>query len=125
MRLKPRLPLERIKLRKKHRPYKSRAVPDYVAKFWSQVDTSGACWLWRGSIDEFGYGRFYVVKNEWSTHRFAWRITRGEIATGLVVMHACDNPPCVNPAHLSLGTQADNLRDMDAKGRRGTRKAAA
>ncbi len=113
----------RFNPRKQHRPYKARAIPDYVAKFWLSVNTSSTCWEWSGSKDEFGYGRFYVVKDEWPTHRFSWRITKGEIQPGLVVMHKCDNPSCVNPEHLQLGTQADNIKDMDAKGRRGTRAA--
>jgi len=91
-------------------------------RFWSKVDQSASvteCWPWMGARHRAGYGAFGVRHQRADyAHRVAWRLTYGEIPAGLQVLHLCDNPPCVNPAHLILGTQLANIRDMDAKGRR-------
>lgn len=86
-------------------------------RFMSYVDKTRNCWLWKRSTDTNGYGQFYIVKKKHVAHRFAWKMIRGSIPRGLFVLHRCDNPPCVNPKHLFLGTQADNIHDMMAKGR--------
>lgn len=76
------------------------------------------CWKWTGSRVGSWHGQWRngAGLNE-LTHRAAWRLMKGEIPEGLFVLHRCDNPVCVNPAHLFLGTQSDNLKDMWAKGR--------
>ena len=76
------------------------------------------CLLWTGAAKPSGYGNINVDGRTESTHRAAYMAFNGEIPHGMVVCHHCDTPACVNPDHLFIGTQKDNLSDMDAKGRR-------
>lgn len=101
------------------------AQPSISKRFWSHVDKTDGCWLWTGADKgALGHGRFYVKGKRTKVHRFSWELANGPIPPGLFVLHRCDNGACVRPDHLFLGTQADNIRDMDSKGRRGRRRAA-
>lgn len=100
-------------------------APDVMvlARFWSKVDVGrpGICWPWQEkSRNEHGYGIFRPSKDSGAVkaHRYAWSLANGPINPGVVIRHSCDNPPCCNPAHLSAGSQADNVRDMHERGRR-------
>jgi hypothetical protein len=88
--------------------------------FWQKVDRSGQCWIWTGYRLPGGYGRLTWRGTHAYAHRISWVITRGPIPGDLSVLHRCDNPPCVRPDHLFLGTQADNMADRDQKGRHRT-----
>jgi hypothetical protein len=91
-------------------------------RFLAKFLVDDGCWEWtEGSFParggQLGYGAFNVGNRPVQAHRFAYEMFKGEIPDDLVVMHSCDNPPCVNPAHLVLGTQSDNCRDRDDKKR--------
>ena len=75
------------------------------------------CWIWKAWINEHGYGRMRVKNNLVLAHRVSWEIHKTSIPKGLCVLHHCDVPSCVNPDHLFLGTQKDNILDMFKKGR--------
>lgn len=95
------------------------AVP-LEERFWSRVEKTDSCWLWRGQKSgPHGYGKIGAAgsKGNILAHRCAWQLTYGDIPDGLCVLHKCDNPPCVNPEHLFLGTMTDNMADKTAKGR--------
>lgn len=92
-------------------------------RFWSKVDKTGECWEWKAAKSEKGYGLFKFQGKQWRAHRFSWFVEHGPIPPAAQVNHHCDNPACVNPAHLYLGSQLDNRRDAvkrkrTAKGKR-------
>lgn len=103
--------------------------PDIQTRFWSHVDKDGPvpahcpelgpCWLWsRGRHRKTGYGMVKLYHRTRLAHRVAYEIVTGPIPDGLLVMHRCDSPPCVNPSHLMLGDHAANQRDCVTKGRK-------
>lgn len=85
-------------------------------RFWIKVIKTEGCWLWNRSKSMGGYGRFEFKKEQYA-HRVAWTITYGAIPIGMCVLHQCDNPACVRPDHLFLGTKQENNTDRTLKGR--------
>ena len=96
-------------------------------RFWFKVQKSDGCWLWLGARDKDGYGLATMHRDGRSilrrATRVAYELACGQLLPGRLVCHSCDNPPCVRPSHLFLGTYGDNAQDAQAKGRvaRGTR----
>lgn len=89
-------------------------------RFWSKVDKTADCWEWQGvrRSERWPYGRFWFDGQLVPAHHFAWVDAGGRPPDeGEILMHQCDNPPCVRPTHLRLGTQVDNMQDCIAKGR--------
>ena len=83
-------------------------------RFWVKVEKNNNCWYWKAAKNEKGYGYFGVNVNGkfkmMRVNRLSWEIYFGKISTGLCVCHKCDNPICINPNHLFLGMQKDNIR---------------
>ena len=95
-------------------------------KFWAAVNKTDSCWEWTKSVNNKGYGKFFVTKRPCKgcsrglmyAHRFSWLLAHGDLPPdGMVLCHSCDNPKCVRPDHLFLGTLADNAKDSASKGR--------
>jgi hypothetical protein len=101
--------------------------PDHLifgdeARFWQYVQKTETCWLWTGSTDANGYGRFTAVyldgrRRSSTSHRYSYELHYGKIPDGMLACHKCDRPGCLNPSHLFLGTEQDNNRDKIKKNR--------
>lgn len=95
-----------------------------MERFWTKVDKTpgfgprGDCWLWTAGVGSTGYGQFGLGGRMVKSHRVAYELEVGPIPTGMYVLHSCDEKRCVNPAHLRIGTQQENIHDMDSRGRR-------
>lgn len=94
----------------------------FDARFWARTDKTEGCWIWTGGRGRatrpgFVYGQVKIRPQRFATHRISWALVNGAIPRGMCICHRCDVPLCVNPDHLFVGTQADNLRDAWEKGR--------
>jgi hypothetical protein len=90
--------------------------PPTEAEFWARAEPDGECLIWTRSKIAKGYGRVRML-GEVAAHRVAYRLAHGDIPEGMLVCHTCDRPDCIQPAHLFVGDQGDNMRDMSSKGR--------
>lgn len=97
-------------MKRKDIPRKTREL------FWGYVNKTDGCWLWTGGVSA-RYGMFGIKRKIMRAHRVAYILANGSIPKGLLVCHSCDNPLCVNPDHLWVGTQEDNMNDARKKGR--------
>lgn len=97
-------------------------ISKLMEAFWKKVNKTESCWIWTACKDKDGYGKISKTYDgklrHFRAHRISYEFHVGEIETNQVVMHSCDNPSCVNPKHLSVGTIRDNNHDAIAKGRR-------
>jgi hypothetical protein len=91
--------------------------PFTVPKDWYNINSKG-CWIWSGYTHYKGCGYLTYSQRVWRAPRFIWTMINGDIPKGKYVLHSCDNPSCVNPDHLRIGTQSENLAEAVAKGRR-------
>lgn len=95
--------------------------PELILKFIKSIiipEEKTKCWIWSRSCIKQGYGQFYIGRKSIRAHRYSYLIFKGDIENNLLVCHSCDNPSCVNPSHLWLGTTQENTKDMIKKGRK-------
>ena len=90
--------------------------PTVEQRLWAKVEKTATCWLFRGTLNNKGYGKLFFEGRLVYAHRVSYALAHGGLPASHV-LHRCDTPACVNPDHLFLGTQGDNIRDMAAKGR--------
>lgn len=87
-----------------------------IDKFLKRVNKTETCWLWTGALDKHGYGESKLM-GRMAPHRISYTLFKGEIPKGMCVCHTCDIRHCVNPDHLWVGTNNENMKDMSLKGR--------
>lgn len=97
-----------------------RKKSDPVARFNTKVRETEDCWLWTAGTDKDGYGKFWINGETVRAHRVSWEFCYGPIPEGMDVLHHCDNPPCIRPEHLYLGSDTENMADRDKRGRTAT-----
>ena len=88
-----------------------------IERFIEKIQVNEPCWVWTGAVNANGYGSMWDGEKAETASRLAYRLLIGPINDGLFVLHRCDNPLCVKPSHLFLGTHTENMRDRDMKGR--------
>lgn len=104
---------------RKQGPFKLSLSEKDLLRFWSKVEKTETCWNWIGCVIRNGYGQWGHSKKVHYAQRVSYFIEHGEYENTLMVLHKCDNRRCVNPSHLFLGTNQDNINDMMSKGRQG------
>lgn len=98
---------------------------NFISRFESKFVKKSGCWIWEASLNNKGYGQFSIKRSvNKLAHRISYQIYIGDIPKGLCVLHKCDNPKCVNPDHLFLGTKKDNMIDKENKNRGNHEKAS-
>lgn len=98
--------------------FKMAKAQDVYKRFLSKVNITDSCWEWTACKDRDGYGSFQYKMEKRRAPRVSYILFKGPIPDGLQILHSCDNPGCVNPAHLSADTSLENTRDMIRKGRK-------
>lgn len=101
----------------RHKAEEQKSEGRTMARFLSKVKKTDTCWVWVACRDKHGYGRFGLGGRVIRAYRASWILHNGPIPEGAHVLHKCDNPPCVRPDHLYLGTHKDNMRDMRVRKR--------
>lgn len=90
---------------------------EVLNRFWAKIHKTDSCWLWTAGKKIDGYGKFKIHGQCVLAHRVSYAIHYGSFPKSNLILHSCDNPSCVNPAHLRIGTQSDNISEAWSKGR--------
>lgn len=93
---------------------------DLATRFWEKVNKTESCWLWTGALLKTGYGSIRINNKSVRAHRVAYELSVGKIPDGMIILHSCDNPLCVNPSHLRIGNKRENMADAIERGQHKT-----